>query len=178
MKPYSRKSWPSIELTTIPLNSYAVIGYGQKRVGKTSHHTFELRRNRNQADIKKALAHPTADEYDDWIDFVQIQEERKAAEKAKVEQITFLEAINEMDGSFDEHHPRGNERIWRARDEEEDRYAAGDEEDEGLGLSTGALQERVYKQLARSAILKESEKLVASTYGPLGKPTRMNRASI
>lgn len=144
-----------------------------KRIGKTSHYSFELRRNGNQADIKKALAHPTADEYDDWIDYTQIQEERKAAEKAKVEHITFLQAINEMDGSFDDYYNRHNERLLRARDEEEE--DAEDDEDEGLGLSTETLQRQAFKQFARRAVFKDGDGL---TLPAQDRPMRLNRASI
>ncbi|KAI9789573.1 MAG: hypothetical protein M1816_005980 [Peltula sp. TS41687] len=80
---------------------YSVAGHGLKRVGETLYYTFRLKRQEDQAGIERALTHPTADEYDDWVDFRKIQEEKKAVEKATVDRLTILQAIKEMDGTFE-----------------------------------------------------------------------------
>lgn len=74
-----------------------------KRVGETLYYTFRLRRREDQTGIEKALTHPTADEYDDWVDYRRTQEEKKAAEKATVDRLTILQAIKEMDGTSEDH---------------------------------------------------------------------------
>jgi hypothetical protein len=77
---------------------YSVVGHGLKRVGQASLLSFELKRCPNQVDIGKALIHPTADEHEDWMDYVKSKEKKEAARKAKGDEITFREAIN-LDGS-------------------------------------------------------------------------------
>ncbi len=83
------------------LARYSIVGVGIKTVGNSSCFTFELKRSLNQAPLDLALSHPTADEHDDWVDYRKVQEENKAVEKAKGEQVTLLQVINEMDGSQD-----------------------------------------------------------------------------
>ncbi|KAI9887089.1 MAG: hypothetical protein M1823_001079 [Watsoniomyces obsoletus] len=115
---------------------YSVVGVGIKTVGNSSYFTFELKRALHQADLDLALNHPTADEYDDWIDYLKIQEERRAVEKAKVEEVTLLQVINEMDGSQDRPVDRHGRVIAK---EDEDDCVADDEGRDSSSSGQGGL---------------------------------------
>ena len=102
---------------------YSVVGHGFKTVRNSTCFTFELKRAANQPDLEKALVHPTADEYDDWMDYNRTRDEQRAAERAEVDHITLLRAINEMDGSQD----TCSQRLGQWRFSSDDEYMADDE---------------------------------------------------
>ncbi|KAI9823387.1 MAG: hypothetical protein M1826_007743 [Phylliscum demangeonii] len=82
---------------------YSVVGHGLKREEETVHYTFRLRREGNQVQMEKALAHPTAEEYDDWLDYRTCQDDQRqrAAARAETERLIHLHSISEMDGVND-----------------------------------------------------------------------------
>ena len=105
---------------------YSVVGHGFKTVGNNTYFTFELKRAANQTDLEKALVHPTADEYDDWMDYNRTREDQRAVKRAEVDHITLLRAINEMDGSQDTYSQLSEQ--WRfSSDDEPDEYMTDDE---------------------------------------------------
>ncbi|MCJ1309312.1 hypothetical protein MMC25_002971 [Agyrium rufum] len=62
-------------------------------------YTFDLRRIKEQPAIQKALAHPAADEMDDWNEYLRFKAEMmemKEMDRAQAGQVSFLEIMNQI----------------------------------------------------------------------------------
>lgn len=113
-----------------------MVGYGLKRVGDTLQYTFRLRRREDQIGLERALTHPTADEYDDWMDYRKTQKERKVVMTTVGADRRPLPRTNkEMDGTSEDHSME-DEDDWVTSDGESE-HSMGVNNDEGLAYGTG-----------------------------------------